>query len=252
VVDKSKFVNHFDLSPEANLRASQDWAGETWTQEARDIPLVQLSNLIPKDVCAMLRNELSLNSWLAVGLDGRSDHTYDEIGNYRLSNYNEGLAQALWLRIQPHMKSLKMDPWKTDARTPTDHDMHELWKPVGVSPLFRYIRYVEGGKLVAHYDETFVASDTQRTLLSLVIYLTSNAGGATRFIEDPQAGMNTLFMDFTDWLDSAKDEQVDMRIEPVEGSAIMFPHRVLHDSEPLLAGNPEKIIIRTDIMFEKV
>jgi hypothetical protein len=252
VVDKSKFVNHFDLSPEANLRASQDWAGETWSQSTRGIPLIQLSDLVPRDVCAMLRNELGLNSWLAVGLDGKSDHTYDQIGNYRLSNYNEGLADAIWRRLHPHMKTLLLDPWETDDRTPTDHDGHRLWKPVGVSPLFRYIRYKEGGKLVAHYDETFVASDTQRTLMSLVIYLTSNAGGATRFIEDPQEGLAMQNMNFADWPDSAADEQVELRVEPVEGSAIMFPHRVLHDSEPLLAGDPEKIIIRTDIMFEKV
>jgi hypothetical protein len=86
----------------------------------------------------------------------------------------------------------------------------------------------------------------------LVIYLTDNDHGATRFIRDPQSGKSMFDMDFSDWDRSGLDEEVLQRSPPKAGTGLYFPHRLLHDSEPLAAGDPEKIIIRTDILFEKV
>lgn len=207
---------------------------------------LEVSDLFSAGEIAALVAEIQGQTWQAVGLDGFADKPVEQVGNYRLSTFNEEVASILWQRLSPMFAARQMVP-----ETPTDHDNYPGWRPVGVSPLFRFIRYLEGGQLVAHYDATYKESDTRRTLMSLVIYLTTNEHGATRFLIDPQAGKRMDEMDFADWERAGNDDEVNIRIPPVAGHAIAFDHRILHDGEPLGEGDPEKIIIRTDIMFEQ-
>jgi len=252
MVDKSNFVNHFELDDAAQASIDDSWGvlpGRTFENVPGTPHSVEvIDNLLGWQITATLREQLDKNKWLAVGLDGKADHTYNEIGNYRLSNWNPALAERIWERLRPFYG----DRMLCEATSPTDHDGYPVWRPIGVSPLFRYIRYAEGGKLVAHYDETFRQSREIRTLETLVIYLTTNEHGATRFIHDEQVGKPMWEYNFSDWDRSAREDEVALRVAPQEGSALLFPHRMLHDSEPLAVGDPEKIIIRTDILFERV
>lgn len=253
MVDKSNFVNHFEMDEDVQQILEDGWDGRL--PERRILEVGQsdtgidvINGLLTPQIAVLLRRQLDKHKWQAVGLDGRADHTYSEIGNYRLSNWNPGFAARLWDRLQGFFPDFAI----CDAFSPTDHEGHARWKPAGVSPLFRYIRYAEGGKLVGHYDETFRESDSRRTLMSLVIYLTSNQRGATRFLHDKQLGKPMSEYNFADWDRAGNDDEVMLRVTPHPGKALMFGHRILHDSEPLAEGDPEKIIIRTDIMFEKV
>lgn len=209
---------------------------------------LKIDHLVPNSIAALLRLILETHHWLAVGRDGFADKPVEEVGNYRLSNYNVQLANLLWDRLQAFLPQHRV----MDEFSPTDHEGHSLWRPVGVSPLFRFIRYKEGGQLVGHYDATYKESDERRTLMSMVIYLTTNQRGATRFLRDEQQGKAIADYDFSDWDRAGNDDEVIARFAPEIGNAIIFDHRLLHDSEPLEAGDPEKIIIRTDIMFERV
>ena len=209
---------------------------------------LKINGLMPVGITALLRTICETHEWLAVGKDGFAGKAYEAVGNYRLSNYNVELANILWQRLKGFLPDARI----MNAHTPTDHEGHSLWKPVGVSPLFRFIRYKEGGELIAHYDSTYKESHARRTLMSLVIYLTTNERGATRFIKDPQAGKPMSEMDFKDWDRVGNEDEVILRNNPMNGDAIIFDHRLLHDGEALGEGDPEKVIIRTDIMFERV
>jgi hypothetical protein len=212
----------------------------------------KVRGLLPVTVAALLRIICQARQWQAVGLDGYADKPVDKIGNYRLSNYNEELADLLWKRIRLFLPTVRT----MEACTPTDHDGHARWRPVGVNPLFRFIRYDDGGQLVAHYDAAYEESTDRRTLMSVVIYQTTNASGATRFLKDPQAGKPMSDMDFSDWDRVGTEDEILLRNQPTIGDAIIFDHRLLHDGEYYKPGNflsdKEKVIIRTDIMFEKV
>lgn len=253
MIDKSKFVNHFELSSSTNLEIQEGWDGPPPVRSILEIGQIGIGvdlihGLLTPSIIGLLLDELDQHKWLAVGLDGRADHFYNEIGNYRLSNYSEILANRLWERLAGFFGDYLI----CNEFSPSTHDGHALWRPIGVNPLFRYIRYAEGGKLVGHYDDTFKQSDDLRSLFTLVIYLTNNQQGATRFLQDEQTGKPIADYDFKDWDRSGDDDEVLLRVQPQAGNALMFPHRMLHDSEPLVEGDPEKIIIRTDIMFERV
>ena len=55
---------------------------------------------------------------------------------------------------------------------------------------------------------------------------------------------------FQDWKHLAQNHQVLSGDLPQAGGMLIFDHRELHDSE-VLQGLKDKIIIRTDIIFEK-
>lgn len=259
MVDMTGIVNGFEYGEYADkLLAGRYFGGNfpgspVWGKTVHDLnqhghQAITVDNLIPAGIRTILLDGLRRNAWQAVGLDGYANKPYEQIGNFRLSNYNEGLAAVLWKRLQPLLDAQRV----CNAWTPTDHDGHELWKPVGINPLMRFIRYEEQGQLVAHYDGTYAKTDTQRTLMSLVIYLTSNDSGATRFLNDPQAGKTMKEMDFSDWDRVGTDDEVLFANKPKAGSALLFDHRILHDGQSIAEGEGEKIIIRTDVVFEKV
>ena len=86
--------------------------------------------------------------------------------------------------------------------------------------------------------------------MSFVIYLSSNdgTGGKTRIIKDPQVKLALNEREYSDWTRCAKENEVLWSNKPKEGDALIFDHRILHDSEQ---SSEEKIIIRTDVIFER-
>jgi hypothetical protein len=113
------------------------------------------------------------------------------------------------------------------------------------------MRYSAGGQHYGHYDAAYFYPDNQhRTLLSLVIYLSTHThSGATRFLEDHQQHVPVWDRDHTDWTVEAGEEEVIARIYPEKGSILVFPHRQCHDVQAF-AGPGERIIIRGDIIFK--
>jgi len=211
-----------------------------------------VSPLLAPQETQRLISELDVHRWRPVGLDGIADHWTqgDPIGSWRISSYSPALATLLWHRVRVTLDETRM----MCDRTPTDWDGHRIWRPVGVNPLLRFIRYERAGLLVPHYDAPYDYGDeTRRTLVTLVVYLERSEGmrgGATRFIADPQAAIPLTQRNYDDWDRLAQDREIIARVDPQPGSALLFDHRVLHDSEPL-SGSGRKTIMRTDIIYEK-
>ena len=131
-----------------------------------------------------------------------------------------------------------------------DADKNSVWKIKGINPVFRAMRYENGGWLVPHYDSSFNFSENEKTLYTLVLYLEKGEGGLLRFIKDPLINIPTEEADFLDWNKKAEENQVEEVVDCLQGRIVLFNHRHLHDSTPVLSGN--KILIRTDIIAERV
>jgi len=167
-----------------------------------------------------------------------------EIGSKRCTLYNVELADKIWNRIKSNIDNLVL----ADKPT-TDWKSGEMYRAVGVNPAFRFIGYMQDdSSLVPHYDYSFVNGD-YKTLKSLVIYLTTNKTGGTRFLQDYQAG--SWNKDLSDWKAENKATAISKGVVmPVAGQAIMFDHHLLHDSD--YVNGEYKVIIRTDIVYEKI
>lgn len=184
--------------------------------------------LSPEEVSNTLEF-LGKQTWIPVGLDGIKDNYQegDRIGSYRLSVFSEQMADALWKKLE---RSIERDG---------------DWKPVGINPLFRFIKYQEGGNLVPHYDAPYCYHDKKMTRKSLVIYLTDNTEGFTDFLYDDQ--LDAKEKDYRDR--EGYSGKTLVRFIPSAGAGLMFDHRMIHEVTDMKKEN--KIIIRTDIIYEK-
>ncbi len=114
------------------------------------------------------------------------------------------------------------------------------WSRTRMNPYFRFIKYVTGGWLVPHYDDAYRETSVERSLLSVVIYLTK---GTTRFLRETRAVHN-----FTDQEFAPMPENILLEVDCNPGDILVFEHRLLHDCPRI---TKEKVIIRTDIMYQK-
>ncbi len=193
--------------------------------------------------------------WVPVGLDGRpradagapigSSDTGAPIGSWRATAVDQGLADALWERLRTVLPCVRT--FGTDD--PTDHGGHPTWRPVGLNPVLRFIRYAPGGTLVPHYDAGHDFGDGRHhTLTSVLISL--DGRGATRFLIDGQRHLPLPWRAFDDPAAARIAHGTLERVALNAGEALVFDHRVLHDAEPW-AGPGDRVVLRTDVIWQR-
>jgi predicted 2-oxoglutarate/Fe(II)-dependent dioxygenase YbiX len=95
---------------------------------------------------------------------------------------------------------------------------------VGANPRLRLYRYGAGERHGAHWDTVVELEGGVRSLLTLVFYLNDDfEGGETDFPE------------------------LERRVAPRAGRALLFQHRILHEAGRVVAG--EKLVLRTDVLY---
>ncbi|MEW2371374.1 2OG-Fe(II) oxygenase [Streptomyces sp. NPDC006656] len=239
-------VNPFELSEEAVSRISAD---DSWAPIESELPNVDARVirhfLTPAEV-EIFAAELASQHFVPVGRDGDAANYVDgePVGHLRATAESSALAAEFYRRLRT-LLSLEVGP-----DDPTDSDGRP-WKPAAVNPRMRFITYERGGLLVPHYDSPYFAPDGRRTLLTVVVYLSYEAvGGETRFIADKQHDLPFAQRDFSDWSRPAAPEEILSTHRPEPGDALLFWHRTLHDSAPILEGT--KTILRTDVLYEPI
>ena len=96
--------------------------------------------------------------------------------------------------------------------------------PVGTNERFRCYRYEVDQRFAPHYDGAFVRNETERSLLTFMVYLNEGFRGG-----------ETDFHDFG------------VRVVPKTGMALLFQHFLLHEGRCVNEG--KKYALRTDVMY---
>jgi prolyl 4-hydroxylase len=97
------------------------------------------------------------------------------------------------------------------------------YRAVGLNERFRIYRYEPGQYFEWHRDGAFIRSTTERSLVTVLVYLNADcSGGETEFDDGPQ-------------------------VTPRAGMALLFDHPVRHRGAPVTRGR--KYVLRTDVMF---
>ena len=100
------------------------------------------------------------------------------------------------------------------------------FRPVGANERWRCYRYDPGQYFAPHYDGAFVRNANEESQLTLILYLNEDfEGGETAF---PELGVS---------------------VRPKAGQALLFQHRLLHESTPVRRGR--KYAARSDIMYRR-
>lgn len=218
-----------------------------------------LENVLSKDDCEkMIAYMCTSNNFEEVGVQGMKDQKDERIGSMRTSIWSPQLAEQIWNKIEKFLPTLiPHDKTTTDWWQDVDLEIYPSYTPVAVSPLLRFMQYENGGQHYAHYDAGFIypneskkRKNNYRTLKSMVIYLTTNEGAATRFIEDGQDNEHIWNRDHDDWNREVKDFEIIEKSECIQGNVLIFNHRLCHDVEKYMGTDP-RIIIRGDIVYRE-
>ena len=95
---------------------------------------------------------------------------------------------------------------------------------VGLNERFRGYRYTAGQRFRPHYDGTYVRNEHERSEITVLLYLSDGFVGGDTFFHD-----------------------LDLRVVPKTGMALLFEHRILHEGCAVLAGT--KYVLRSDVMY---
>lgn len=99
------------------------------------------------------------------------------------------------------------------------------WRAKDLNERFRFYRYTEGQYFKWHKDGAYARDLGEQSKLTFMIYL-----------NDDFVGGETNFKDFS--------------VVPVTGMAVIFPHKLVHQGDPIIRG--VKYVLRTDVMYERL
>jgi NAD+ synthetase len=196
-------------------------------------------NLLSKTECAEWRawaNDPKGDPWSRANEYGKTGVKSTSVGSWRKTTFNQDWSREIYNRLAKAglpRHYLPIYPHSDRAKDGL------VWTRVGLSEVWRWIKYTPGDGLVPHYDDTYAHSSHKKTLMSVVMYLSE---GETRFLSDPR--FPTTYEDWpTLW-----EGPVDYTVKANPGDVVVFDHRLFHDGPKV---SKEKIIVRTDVVYEK-
>lgn len=129
----------------------------------------------------------------------------------------------LWRLLQPYLG----DPvdWYPSKRPPQLEPPIDEWAWSGCNDLTRFYEYGPGDEFRPHTDESWRATATRRSLLTVLVYLPTG---------EPCEGGETVVDGYA--------------IAPAHGRVALFDHRLVHAGQPVLAG--QKLVLRNDVIAE--
>jgi len=124
--------------------------------------------------------------------------------------------KPIWERLKPFIPE-KVKLWK------------DTWIPYGLNERLRFYRYDKEEMFGRHYDGCFPRNSKDRSMLTLIIYLTDDfEGGSTRFYPSRY------------------------EVQPVKGMACLFfhSHPLSPEHEGTVVHNGRKYVLRSDVMYK--
>ena len=176
---------------------------------ANDIFLIE--DFLPEEECLQFIEHAESIGFSVADIDtGESKEVISYIrNNERVDLESNKLAEDLWSRL-------------SGIRLPVFDHM----KAIGLSPFFRFYKYLPGHKFNMHKDGQQQVGDNT-TYYTFMVYLNEGCEGG-----------NTIF------------RLNDVSIRPKAGSLLIFEHRLWHKGEEVTSGS--KYVLRTDVMYENI
>jgi len=181
-------------------------------------PIFILHNVLDESEC---QDFINLSERL--GYQDLAEYDSDYRSNTRVITEQTELADEILNRIRNHVP-----PQFTFGK--------QLWNLTTLNERFRFCKYTQGQHFSPHKDAYYQRSQTERSFLTFMIYLSSGfEGGATCFLRKRQPGSpaNTTFTH-----------------NPTVGSVLIFEHDIFHEGQILLSGT--KYLMRSDLMYKRV
>jgi len=165
--------------------------------------------------------------------------------NHRRRIKSPDLSLQIFSKIGKFLEPIVLTE-EDDQQTGHGFKLHGIWEPSYLASDWVFSKYITGTHFGPHYDSPTVINFGERSLQTIIIYLSDNfLGGATNFFDDikqaPDPKDNNIFMGDRD--------NVIKTISPTQGSGLLFHHHLLHEGEVIKEGY--KYILRSDIVYKR-
>ena len=102
------------------------------------------------------------------------EYPKEYLNNERVLVKSKKLADIIWSRIVPFLKKSDIDGVK-----PYGFDNGGCWVPCGINEVLRFNKYSRGSFFKPHTDAQFVRNDNEKSIFTVLIYLSSFSSTAT-------------------------------------------------------------------------
>jgi len=165
-----------------------------------------------------------------------------ECGRIQLDDI--AVADALYERMKPIIDEVA-------AKVGVTH-FDSAYRPVGLNHNIRLYKYEKGMSFGRHFDGSNEISryENGNTEITVLIYLSSCTGGATRFYPPESSSGKTKRKKQANSRSGSDDERGGIAYTPEEGAVLLHVHgdRCLeHEADPVIDGI--KYILRTDVVY---
>lgn len=137
---------------------------------------------------------------------------------------SDDLAVAVWQRLVPFLQATDLD-----GARPRYMGGEGYWVATGINPCFRVSKYAGSGHFKRHTDGGFDIDSDNRSIFTVMAYLTDDFVGGETVIYEPDGPAH--------------------KIMPQTGTLVVFNHDLEHEALPV---SGIKLIFRTDIIFRRI
>lgn len=252
--------NEYETAVNGNMlfNPSESLRTIDWHRRGSLLQFYRPSECLPRNIDILYHDDDS-GSLLAV-VDGLL--TAEEVDQIRSNewkrqhfHYNRGdrvivideeFSDLLWSRLQAILSGFDGDI----VSQPLGFGVScTEWKIDSINQAMRINSYGVDDTFEPHRDAQFCESRRRRSVFSLVIYLTQNEGGETRFYtteaaDDLPSGPLTIAEELAFYA-SHEAELRCIDVKPVLGRCVLFTHDLIHESLP---APSERMVLRTDVV----
>ncbi|CAF2855001.1 unnamed protein product [Rotaria sp. Silwood2] len=217
-----------------------------------DLVLIELGTLLTSNECDEILANINEETFESMF----DKYDVRKRNNSRLIVMDDRLARTLWRRLKFSNKLTKL----VQNTKPLGFNVQGNWELSGVNPAMRLNKYNEGEYFSPHKDAQYAPSGDERSLFSLVIYLTDNyEKGETKFYFpkiSPKSNIRGLTIkEEIDAHGGLENGYECVILQPKKGYAVLFTHNLLHEAiAPEIAnhvGMTQRLILRTDVLVKR-
>ncbi|CAF0940516.1 unnamed protein product [Adineta steineri] len=204
-----------------------------------DLMLIEVGALLTSDECDEIVTNLDKKEFENMS----NKYNIRKRNNSRLIVMDDQLAELLWQRLNYHNELNRI---ASDTK-PLGFNVQGNWEMSSVNTAMRLNKYNASEYFAPHKDAQYAPNGDERSLFSLLIYLTDKyEDGETKFYF-PKSLSKTDIKGLT------IKEEID--VKPKKGYAILFTHNLLHEAtSPKIVNDLDKIqrvVLRSDVVVKR-
>ncbi|CAF1553652.1 unnamed protein product [Adineta ricciae] len=255
-----EFLGNIDLSVSASLLKNYRVESTQTDADTRfrtikhdnDLVLIELGHLLTPEEC----NEIVHNTRHQKFECMHNKYDIRRRNNSRLIVMDEQLADMLWQRLKSDDKLLEF----SRNMKPLGFNVQGQWQLDGINPAMRLNKYKENEHFAVHKDAQYAPSGDERSLFSLLIYLSDEYDeGETKFYFPKQKpSMDIKGLTIREEIKAFGGLTTGyecISVKPKKGYAILFTHNLLHEAIAPKTENGlklmQRIVLRSDILVKR-